>query len=75
MKKVKWKQYIAPIVITAFFSAYMVFYAVLLVNVLSGIAKVLFALVPAALTAVLVYVCIQRIKEIRTGEEDDLSQY
>jgi hypothetical protein len=27
------------------------------------------------LSVVMIYVCVQRIKEIKGGEEDDLSQY
>ena len=38
-------------------------------------AKVLVGLIPLAMLGASVYVLIQRIKEIRSGEEDDLSQY
>ena len=37
--------------------------------------EVLLAVITAALTGTLIYVLIQRIKEIRSGEEDDLSKY
>lgn len=75
MKAPKWKQYIAPIVITVLFVVYMIVYFALLVSVLSGIERVLFAVIPAALSALLIHVCVQRIKEIRSGEEDDLDNY
>ena len=37
--------------------------------------KLLLLLVPLALIGVVIFVLRERIKEIRSGEEDDLSQY
>ncbi len=39
------------------------------------IIKFLIATVPIALASVTIYVLLERIEEIRSGEEDDLSQY
>ena len=68
---------IAPIVISAVILAYYVGLAVFIA--VSGwlpagwmIAAVV---VPLCLAGVAVYVLVQRIQEIRSGEEDDLSQY
>ena len=71
-----WKKMIAPIVITAVFLAYLIFYGVLLV-VLDGWRNVfLILLIPmVALGAGMVYVLVTRIREIRSGEEDDLRNY
>ena len=41
----------------------------------SGFLKFLVAVAPAALGATMIGVCIQRIKEIKGGEEDDLGKY
>ena len=71
-----WKKMIAPIVITVIFLAYLAFYGVLLV-VLDGWQNVfLLLLIPmVALGAGMVYVLYTRIREIRSGEEDDLRNY
>lgn len=72
----KWKKMIAPIIITIFFIAYFIFYFAVIITMFPSIAmKLLFGMIPLALAGVLIYVCIQRINEIRSEEEDDLSQY
>ena len=40
-----------------------------------GWAKALMCLVPLAVCALAVYVLVQRVREIKSGEEDDLDQY
>ncbi len=37
--------------------------------------QVLFAVIPIALALGMIFVCVQRIREIQGGEEDDLSKY
>ena len=70
------KKMIAPIVITVLLSAYMLTYFFVLLSVPMPVwGKVLVGLIPLAMLGASVYVLIQRIKEIRSGEEDDLSQY
>jgi len=39
------------------------------------IFKILMAIIPAAVSGVISFVLAERIKEIRSGEEDDLSKY
>ena len=39
------------------------------------IFKILMAIIPAAISGVISFVLAERIKEIRSGEEDDLSHY
>lgn len=70
------KKMIAPTVITVLLSAYMLtYFFVLLAVPMPTWVKVLVGLIPLAMLGASVYVFIQRIKEIRSGEEDDLSQY
>ena len=75
MKELKRKM-TAPIVITVLVIAYFfVYFGLLIHSVESVVLKVLLAAVPVLLGAVMLGVCIQRIREIKGGEEDDLSQY
>ncbi len=71
----KLKKMIAPIVITALFVVYYLFYFGLLIFFLNGFWKYLLGIIPITLAIVLIAVCYERIKEIRSGEDDDLSQY
>ena len=65
----------APIGITVLIVAYYAVFFAVLMRVTGGLARVLLGIVPLALAAVMIYVCVQRIKEIRSGEEDDLGKY
>ena len=69
------KKMIAPIVVTAIMILYYIFYVVFLWAILDGVWKYALGILPLAFAAVTVTVCIERIHEIRKGEEDDLSQY
>ena len=70
------KKIIAPLIVTALFIIYfVVYFAVLIFVIPSLVAKIMLGIIPLAFAAVMIYVCIQRIKEIRSGEEDDLSKY
>ena len=71
----KKKQFLAPIVVTVLMVAYYVVYFGFLIALLPGIWKYVLGLLPLALSAVMVKVCIERIQEIKKGEEDDLSKY
>ena len=42
---------------------------------IAGWVKALLCLIPLAVCGVAVYVLVQRIREINSGEEDDLDQY
>ena len=71
----KKKKMIAPIVVTVLMVAYYGVYFGFLISLVDGIWKVLLGILPLIFSAVTVKVCIERIKEIKKGEEDDLSQY
>ena len=69
------KKMIAPILVTAIMIAYFIVYFLLLVSMLEGAMKYIFGIVPLVISAVTIAVCIERIKEIKKGEEDDISKY
>lgn len=70
------KKLIAPIIVTAFVVLYVVFYFGFILFLLDNLAlKIILGVIPLAFTAVMIYVLIERIKEIRSNEEDDLSEY
>ena len=71
----KKKKMIAPIVVTVLMVLYYVVYFGFLISLIGGIWAYLLGIVPLALTAVTVMVCIERINEIKKGEEDDISKY
>ena len=65
----------APIVVTVLMILYYAMYFGFLMTLIGGIWKWLLGLFPLAFSLVAVKVCIERISEIKKGEEDDLSQY
>ena len=67
---------IAPIVITVVFLLYLVFYGRFLLTAAEFSPVMLLAAIPlAALGIGMIQVLKERINEIRSGEEDDLSNY
>jgi uncharacterized protein YqfA (UPF0365 family) len=70
------KKLIAPIVITIVLSAYLIAWAVMWSQIPVALwIKILCAAVPLALVGVCGFVLAERIKEVRSGEEDDLGNY
>ena len=69
------KKMIAPIFVTVLVVLYYILYFCLLINIIPGVVKVLFGIIPLIFAGLMIYVCMQRIKEIKGGEEDDLSKY
>lgn len=69
------KKMIAPIVVTVLMILYYIVYFGFLITLVEGIWKFALGIVPLAFSAVMIWVCIERIKEIKKGEENDLSQY
>ena len=65
----------APVIVTVIMVAYYGIYFGFLISLLEGMWKYALGIFPAAFSVVMVKVCIDRIREIRKGEEDDLSQY
>lgn len=70
------RKMVAPIVIALLVIAYYsVFFAVILMLDMAVILKVICGIVPIGIIGVMIYVVNERISEIRSGEEDDLSKY
>lgn len=70
------KKIIAPIIITLLLGIYLITYAVELVSIMSeNWMKLVLGMIPLALFGTSIYVLYERVKEIRSGEEDDLSKY
>ena len=74
LKKHKEKMFV-PIIISIIVILYCTIYFGFLISLLNGVWKYVLGIVPIALSFVMVKVCIERINEIRKGEEDDLSKY
>ena len=73
--KAKAKKMIAPIVVTLILVLYYLFFFAYLYEQCSGVPLILLGVIPLVLSVGMILVCIERIKEIKKGEEDDLSQY
>ena len=69
------KKMIAPIIITILFVIYYAFYFTIVIALPVGIWKLFLGIIPVVMAVTMIYVCVQRIKEIKEGEEDDLSKY
>ena len=73
--KSHFRKMIAPIVVTLLMVLYYVVYFGFLITLVEGIWKYVLGIIPLLFSAVTIAVCIDRIKEIKRGEEDDLSKY
>ena len=69
------KKMVAPIVVTVLMIVYYIIYFGFLITLVSGIWKYALGIIPLVFSIVMVKVCIERINEIKKGEENDLSQY
>ena len=69
------RKMIAPIVVSVILIVYYIVYFGLLIALLNGIWKYVLGILPLVFAAMTVKVCIERIQEIKEGEEDDLGQY
>ena len=76
MKK-HWKKLIAPIIIISCVILYYIFIGIVFLTVdgISLLIKIPGLVIPIAFIGVSIFVLKERIKEIRSGEEDDLSKY
>lgn len=72
-----WKKMAAPIIVALIVVLYYIGIAVLMITIhgIPIIFRILMVVVPLILAAVMIGVLISRIKEIKGGEEDDLSKY
>ena len=75
MVKPHTKKMIAPIVVSIIVVLYYVVYFGVLMMLLDNMWKLVLGVIPIVLSLVMLKVCIERINEIRKGEEDDISKY
>jgi len=77
MKKEHCSKMIAPIIIAIILIVYYVAIATAFVLIpdIAVIVKILMIIIPLALAGVAFAVTVERVNEIRSGEEDDLSKY
>ena len=69
--------YIAPIVVAVLVVLYFIFYGYM-ATVIDGmpfVARIVFMAIPVVMIIVMIYTLIERINEIRKGENDDLGKY
>ena len=66
---------IAPIIITVILTLYYITYFGFLISLLDGIWRYALGIIPLIFSGIMIYVCIERINEIKKGEEDDISKY
>lgn len=69
------RKMIAPIVITIIMVLYCAVYFSVLIHLRNKLYVYLLGIIPLALAILMIAVCIERIREIKKGEEDDLSKY
>ena len=69
------KKMVAPIIITVIMALYYIAYFGFLISLLGGIWIYVLGIIPLAFLGLMIYVCIERINEIKKGEEDDISKY
>lgn len=69
------KKMVAPIVVTILMVLYYIAYFGFLITLVSGIWKYVLGIIPLVFSVVMIKVCIERIHEIKKGEENDLSKY
>ena len=69
--------YAAPVTVAVILLLYYIGMAVMFVSIpgFSWWAKALLCLIPAAIGGMVIAVTVQRIREIRSGETDDLDKY
>ena len=77
MKKEHCSKMIAPIIIAIILIVYYVAIAAAFVLIpdIAVIVRILMVIMPLAFAGVAFAVTVERVNEIRSGEEDDLSKY
>ena len=69
------KKMIAPIIVTVLMILYYGIYFSILITMLDDLMKYAFGIIPILCSIVMIKVCIERLNEIKGGEEDDISKY
>ena len=69
------RKMIGPIIAACALIAYFILYFSLIITAVNGVTKYLLGVLPLLFVFIIIRVCVERIKEIKEGEEDDLSKY
>ena len=69
------RKMIAPIIVSVLMVLYYIVYFGFLISFLDLVWGIILGVIPLAFSVVTIAVCVERIKEIKKGEEDDLSKY
>ena len=69
------KKYTAPIIVTIIMVLYYVVYFGFLISLFKTVWKYALGIIPLVLSVIMIKVCIERINELKKGEEDDISKY
>jgi hypothetical protein len=69
------KGIIAPIVVTILMILYCIVYFGAIVATVQGLLKYVFGIIPIIFIGIMIGVLKERIKEIKEGEDDDISEY
>ena len=69
------KKMVAPIMVSVILILYYILYFGILMAIIPGVLKYILGIIPLLLSIGIIKVCIERIKEIKEGEEDDISEY
>lgn len=70
------RKIVAPVVISVLIALYyLAIFRFLLYLPLPVFIKVALVVIPLAIIGTLIYVLLERIREIKSGEEDDLNKY
>jgi len=71
----KKKKMIAPVIVTIVIVMYYILYFGFLITLIEGAWKYALGVIPIGFAAVMIGVCIERLTEIKKGEDDDFSKY
>ena len=71
----KKKNILITLAVSSLMLLYYIVYFGFLLSLLNGFWRYALGVIPLVFTAVTIAVCIERIREIKKGETDDLSQY
>ncbi len=69
------RKMLAPLIVSGIFIIYFIVYFGILISLLDGILKFALGIIPLILSIIMIKVCVERIDEIKKGEEDDISKY
>jgi len=71
----KKKNILITLAVSSLMLLYYIVYFGFLLSLLNGFWRYALGVIPLVFTAMTIAVCIERIREIKKGETDDLSQY